>query len=116
MGLLELSTREPQRRALARPSLAARPARHYRLPPNRGNKDEAEKREALGLLDELAGEVKGAGGDEVRRVRQEFEKQPSTLRRDLLASVHTALMSTRGAVLPAARRLVACRPNMASCG
>ncbi len=67
---------------------------------------EAEKREALGLLDELAAEMKGAKGDEVRALRQELEKQPSALRRDLLASVHAALMTTAGTALPAARRLV----------
>jgi pyruvate/2-oxoglutarate/acetoin dehydrogenase E1 component/TPP-dependent pyruvate/acetoin dehydrogenase alpha subunit len=68
---------------------------------------EAEKREALGLLDELAGQMAGAGGDEVRRLRQDLEKQPSALRRDVLATVHTALMTTAGTALPAARRLVA---------
>ena len=67
---------------------------------------EAEKRQALGLLDELACEMKGAGGDEVRRLRQDLEKQPSALRRDLLAAVHGALMAMAGDTPPAARRLV----------
>ncbi|HEV7509371.1 MAG TPA: thiamine pyrophosphate-dependent enzyme [Thermoanaerobaculia bacterium] len=69
---------------------------------------ETEKREALGLLDELAGEMKGSGGDEVRKVRRDLEKQPSALRRDLLAVVHGALLATAadgGETPPAARRL-----------
>ncbi|HEV7784042.1 MAG TPA: thiamine pyrophosphate-dependent dehydrogenase E1 component subunit alpha, partial [Thermoanaerobaculia bacterium] len=69
---------------------------------------EAEKREALGLLDELAGEMSGAGSDEVRKVRRDLEKQPSALRRDLLVAVHGALRATAadaGIALPAARRL-----------
>jgi 2-oxoisovalerate dehydrogenase E1 component len=76
---------------------------------------EAEKREALGLLDELAGEMSGAGGaggDEVRRLRRDLEKQSSALRRDLLATVHSALLATAGQPLPAARRLAEWKQRM----
>jgi pyruvate/2-oxoglutarate/acetoin dehydrogenase E1 component/TPP-dependent pyruvate/acetoin dehydrogenase alpha subunit len=65
---------------------------------------EAEKRMALALLDELARE--SARGEEVRKIRQELEKQPSALRRDVLSAVHWALVATAGEDLPAARRLV----------
>jgi 2-oxoisovalerate dehydrogenase E1 component len=67
---------------------------------------EAEKRTALALLDELARE--SAQGEEVRKIRQELEKQPAALRRDVLSTVHSALVMTAGASgedLPAARRL-----------
>jgi len=64
---------------------------------------EAEKRTALELLDELARE--SARGEEIRKVRQELEKQPSSLRRDVLAAVHSGLVATAGEDLPAARRL-----------
>jgi pyruvate/2-oxoglutarate/acetoin dehydrogenase E1 component/TPP-dependent pyruvate/acetoin dehydrogenase alpha subunit len=65
---------------------------------------EAEKRTALALLDELARE--SARGEEVRKIRQELEKQPAALRRDVLSAVHSALVATAGEDLPAARRLV----------
>ena len=65
---------------------------------------EEEKKVALGLLDELAREA--AAPEEVRRVRQDLEKQPSVFRRDFLAALHTALIATAGEGLPAARRVV----------
>ncbi len=65
---------------------------------------EAEKRTALALLDDLARE--SSRGEEIRKIHQELEKQPSAFRRDLLSAVHTALVATAGEDLPAARRLV----------
>ncbi|HEV2845127.1 MAG TPA: transketolase C-terminal domain-containing protein, partial [Thermoanaerobaculia bacterium] len=65
---------------------------------------EEEKKAALGLLDELARE--SAAAEEVRKIRQELEKQPSVFRRDFLASLHTALIATAGEDLAAARRVV----------
>jgi pyruvate/2-oxoglutarate/acetoin dehydrogenase E1 component/TPP-dependent pyruvate/acetoin dehydrogenase alpha subunit len=73
---------------------------------------EAEKRKTLALLDELAGEVTGAGGDEVRKLRRELEKQPAAMRRDLLSTVHGALLATAGDVPPAARRLAEWKQGM----
>ncbi|HEY0514317.1 MAG TPA: transketolase C-terminal domain-containing protein [Thermoanaerobaculia bacterium] len=64
-----------------------------------------EKRTALELLDGLAGEARDPG--EVRKLRQELEKQPSALRRDVMAALHGALIATAGEDLPAARRIVA---------
>ncbi|HEX3554036.1 MAG TPA: transketolase C-terminal domain-containing protein [Thermoanaerobaculia bacterium] len=73
---------------------------------------EAERREALALLDELAGEA-GPAGEEVRRLRRDLERQQVALRRDVLAAAHGALVavtaSGAGADLPAARRLAAWR-------
>src|SRR4051794_18564617 len=71
---------------------------------------EAEKREALGLLDALAGSMKEPG--EVVKLRRDLEKQPSALRRDLLAAVHGALFATRGDAPPAARRLAEWKQRM----
>jgi 2-oxoisovalerate dehydrogenase E1 component len=76
---------------------------------------EAEKREALVLLDELAGEMSGAESDEVRTLRRDLEKQPSALRRDLLVAVHGALLAARaesGHGLPAGRRLAEWKQRM----
>ena len=42
----------------------------------------------------------------MRRLRRDLEKQPAALRRDMVATVHSALMTTAGTALPAARRLV----------
>ncbi len=67
---------------------------------------EVEKGIAMGLLDELAREMPGgAGADEVRRLRRDLEKQPSALRRDLVAAVHGALLATAGKAPVAGRRL-----------
>ncbi|HEV2854065.1 MAG TPA: thiamine pyrophosphate-dependent enzyme [Thermoanaerobaculia bacterium] len=55
---------------------------------------EAEKAEALGMLDELARE--SAHGEEVRRIRQELERQQGAFRRDVMAAVHGALIATAG--------------------
>ncbi|HSG38291.1 MAG TPA: transketolase C-terminal domain-containing protein, partial [Thermoanaerobaculia bacterium] len=63
-----------------------------------------EKKVALGLLDDLAREA--AAPEEIQKIRQELEKQPSVFRRDVLASLHTALIATAGEGLPAARRVV----------
>jgi 2-oxoisovalerate dehydrogenase E1 component len=71
---------------------------------------EAEKRTALALLDELARE--SSRGEEVRKVRQDLEKQPSAFRRDLLSAVHAALVATAGEDVPAARRLVEWRQEI----
>ncbi|HEY4590860.1 MAG TPA: thiamine pyrophosphate-dependent dehydrogenase E1 component subunit alpha, partial [Thermoanaerobaculia bacterium] len=71
---------------------------------------EAEKREALGLLDALAGSMKEPG--EVVKLRRDLEKQPSALRRDLLVAVHGALLAMRGDALPAARRLAEWKQRM----
>jgi 2-oxoisovalerate dehydrogenase E1 component len=66
---------------------------------------EAEKSEALGMLEELARE--SAHGEEVRRIRQELERQQGTLRRDVMAAVHGALIATAGENPPTARGIVA---------
>jgi len=63
-----------------------------------------EKRTALGMLGELA--AQSPAGEEVRRVRQELERQPAALRRDVMAAVHAALVATAGEEAPAIRRLV----------
>jgi 2-oxoisovalerate dehydrogenase E1 component len=65
---------------------------------------EEEKKAALGLLDEVARE--SANGEEVRKIRQELEKQQAAFRRDLLAALHGALVATAGEGLPAARKVV----------
>ncbi|HEX6902800.1 MAG TPA: thiamine pyrophosphate-dependent enzyme [Thermoanaerobaculia bacterium] len=65
---------------------------------------EAEKKTALGLLDELAGAT--ARAEEVRKLRQELEKQPAAFRRDVMTALHGALIATAGEELPAARRIV----------
>ena len=71
---------------------------------------EAERREALALLDELARES-GTAGEEVARLRRDLERQQAALRRDVLAAAHGALVVTAaaGEELPAARRLAAWR-------
>ena len=67
-----------------------------------------EKRTALAMLDELAGEAAGSGDPgEIRKLRQELEKQPSAQRREIMAALHGALIATAGEELPAARRIVA---------
>jgi pyruvate/2-oxoglutarate/acetoin dehydrogenase E1 component/TPP-dependent pyruvate/acetoin dehydrogenase alpha subunit len=66
---------------------------------------EAEKRTALEMLDGLAREAGDA--EEVRKLRQELEKQPTALRRDVMAALHAGLVATAGEDLPAARRIVA---------
>ena len=71
---------------------------------------EAEKRTALSLLDELACE--SSRGEEVRKLRQELEKQPAALRRDVLSAVHAALVATMREDVPAARRLVEWRQEI----
>jgi len=63
-----------------------------------------EKRTALGMLDELARQ--SAAGEEVRKIRQELERQPQALRRDVLAAVHAALVAAAGEDAPAVRRLI----------
>ncbi len=63
---------------------------------------EEEKKTALELLDKLARQ--SAAGEEVRKLRQELERQPAVLRRDILAAVHSALVATAGE--EAAGRLV----------
>ena len=65
---------------------------------------EEEKRTALGLLDELARE---AASEEVRNLRQELEKQPAALRREVMTALHGGLIATAGEDLAAARRIVA---------
>jgi pyruvate/2-oxoglutarate/acetoin dehydrogenase E1 component/TPP-dependent pyruvate/acetoin dehydrogenase alpha subunit len=66
---------------------------------------DGEKRTALEMLDELAREA--ADPTEIRRIRQELDKQPSALRRDAAAALHGALIATAGEDLAAARRIVA---------
>jgi pyruvate/2-oxoglutarate/acetoin dehydrogenase E1 component/TPP-dependent pyruvate/acetoin dehydrogenase alpha subunit len=68
---------------------------------------EEDKRIVLGLLDEIAaasGNPDGAG--EVRRLRQELERQANAPRRDAIAALHAALTATAGEDLPAARKAV----------
>ena len=65
---------------------------------------EEEKRAAMGMLDEVAAQA--AAGEVVRRIRQDLERQPAALRRDVLAAVHAALVATAGEEAPAGRRLV----------
>jgi pyruvate/2-oxoglutarate/acetoin dehydrogenase E1 component/TPP-dependent pyruvate/acetoin dehydrogenase alpha subunit len=66
---------------------------------------DAERREALALLDALEAEAREP--QEIRRLRLELERQPMALRRDLLAALHGALIATAGEDLAAARRIVA---------
>lgn len=69
---------------------------------------DAEKAEALGLLEELARE--SARGEEIRKIRQELERQQGTFRRDVMAAVHSALIATAGdpgGHPPTARKIVA---------
>ncbi len=70
---------------------------------------EAERREALALLDELARE--STAGEEVSRLRRDLERQQGALRRDVLSAVHAALVMIAEAEEepPAARRLAAWR-------
>jgi 2-oxoisovalerate dehydrogenase E1 component len=65
---------------------------------------EEEKAAALGMMEELAGQ--SARGEEVRGIARELQRQQSPFRRDVMAAVHSALISTAGDDLPAARRLV----------
>ncbi len=64
-----------------------------------------EKRTALGMLDELAREA--ADPAEVQAIRQELDKQPTALRRDVMTALHSALIATAGEDLAAARGIVA---------
>src|SRR5436305_8407143 len=70
-----------------------------------------ERRTALGMLDELAAQTGGAAGaagaGEIRKLRQELERQPAPQRREILAALHGALIATAGEDPPAARRIVA---------
>jgi pyruvate/2-oxoglutarate/acetoin dehydrogenase E1 component/TPP-dependent pyruvate/acetoin dehydrogenase alpha subunit len=66
---------------------------------------EAERKDAIGMLDELAGEARDA--EEVRKLRQELDKQPAPQRREILAALHGGLIATAGEEPPAARRIVA---------
>ena len=64
-----------------------------------------ERRTALAMLDELAGQA--ANPAEIRKLRQELERQPAPQRREILAALHGALIATAGEDPPAARRIVA---------
>ncbi|HEY3568549.1 MAG TPA: transketolase C-terminal domain-containing protein, partial [Thermoanaerobaculia bacterium] len=64
-----------------------------------------EKGTALGMLDELAREA--ADPAAIQALRQELDKQPNALRRDVMAALHSSLIATAGEDLPAARRIVA---------
>jgi pyruvate/2-oxoglutarate/acetoin dehydrogenase E1 component/TPP-dependent pyruvate/acetoin dehydrogenase alpha subunit len=55
---------------------------------------EEEKKTVLALLDELA--RSSAAGEEVGTIRQDLERQPMVLRRDILTAVHAALVATAG--------------------
>ena len=66
---------------------------------------DAERREALALLDALEAEARDP--EEIRKLRLELERQPMALRRDLLAALHGGLIATAGEDLAAARRIVA---------
>ena len=59
---------------------------------------DAEKRTALGMLDEIAREA--ANPAEIQAIRQELERQPMTPRRDIMAALHSALIATRGRSRP----------------
>jgi pyruvate/2-oxoglutarate/acetoin dehydrogenase E1 component/TPP-dependent pyruvate/acetoin dehydrogenase alpha subunit len=65
---------------------------------------EEEKKTALGMLDELARQ--SAASEEVGKIRQDLERQPLALRREVMAAVHGALAATAGEDAPAVRRLV----------
>jgi pyruvate/2-oxoglutarate/acetoin dehydrogenase E1 component/TPP-dependent pyruvate/acetoin dehydrogenase alpha subunit len=65
---------------------------------------EEEKKTALEMLGELA--AGSARGGEVRKIRQELERQQAAFRRDVMAALHAALVTTAGEDLPAARRVV----------
>ncbi|MFL6260373.1 MAG: transketolase C-terminal domain-containing protein [Thermoanaerobaculia bacterium] len=81
-----------------------REAQHRAWEAFRAPLDE-EKRIALGMLDELTREA--AGPAEVQAIRQELDRQPNALRRDVMAALHSALIATAGEDLPAARRIAA---------
>jgi pyruvate/2-oxoglutarate/acetoin dehydrogenase E1 component/TPP-dependent pyruvate/acetoin dehydrogenase alpha subunit len=66
---------------------------------------DAERREALALLDALEAEAREP--EEIRKLRLELDRQPMAFRRDLLATLHGALIATAGEDLAAARRIVA---------
>jgi pyruvate/2-oxoglutarate/acetoin dehydrogenase E1 component/TPP-dependent pyruvate/acetoin dehydrogenase alpha subunit len=66
---------------------------------------DAERREALALLDALEAEAREP--EEIRKLRLELERQPMALRRDFLAALHGGLIATAGEDLAAARRIVA---------
>ncbi|HEX4496535.1 MAG TPA: thiamine pyrophosphate-dependent enzyme [Thermoanaerobaculia bacterium] len=66
---------------------------------------EEEKKIALGMLDELAGQATDTA--EVGKLRQELDKQPTPQRREILATLHSSLIATAGEDLPAAKRIVA---------
>jgi 2-oxoisovalerate dehydrogenase E1 component len=69
---------------------------------------DAEKAEALGMLEELARE--SAQGEEIRKIHQELERQQGGFRRDVMAAVHSALIATAGdpgGHSPTARKVVA---------
>ena len=65
-----------------------------------------DKRTALGLLDEIAAAARPESAGEVRRLRQELERQSNAFRRDVLATLHAAFTATVGEDLPAARKAV----------
>jgi pyruvate/2-oxoglutarate/acetoin dehydrogenase E1 component/TPP-dependent pyruvate/acetoin dehydrogenase alpha subunit len=67
-----------------------------------------ERRTALGMLDELAAQAgAAASAGEIRKLRQELERQPAPQRREILTALHGSLIATAGADAPAARRIVA---------
>ncbi len=66
---------------------------------------DAERREALALLDALEAEAREP--EEIRKLRLELDRQPMAFRRDLLATLHGAMIATAGEDLAAARRIVA---------
>jgi pyruvate/2-oxoglutarate/acetoin dehydrogenase E1 component/TPP-dependent pyruvate/acetoin dehydrogenase alpha subunit len=66
---------------------------------------EAERKVALEMLDELAGQA--GDPEEVRKLRQELDKQPAPQRREILAALHSGLIATAGEDPPAAKSIVA---------
>jgi 2-oxoisovalerate dehydrogenase E1 component len=66
---------------------------------------EEERKVVVGLLDEMAGQVK-EGAEEVRKVAQDLRRQQTPGRRDFFAGIQSALVAARGAEAPAARQLL----------
>jgi 2-oxoisovalerate dehydrogenase E1 component len=65
---------------------------------------EEERKTVLALTADLARASRR--GEEVEKIRQELQKIPSPQRRDVVASLHSALIATAGEELPAARALI----------
>ncbi|HVT15500.1 MAG TPA: thiamine pyrophosphate-dependent enzyme [Thermoanaerobaculia bacterium] len=69
---------------------------------------EEEKREVLAMTADLArASSRPDAAAKIEKLRRDLERQPMTMRRDLMAALQSALVAAAGEDLPAARRLVA---------